>query len=229
MKRILDICRGKKIAIVGNAESLQNLEKASEIDAHDVVIRMNRGVMAAPDMLSMHLGRKCSIYTFSGKGYVSEESHRTEKPAISVWMTTRKREKAPSHVEFFPEEMWSNLQMELSTLSNVDAEKEIRPSTGLMVIYMILKGVVYEHVDIYGFDFWQTKTFYNKKTINPKRSIQPAVEKMLVEKLLLEHSNVTIIRAPVFEKNKSLPSSKLRFFPLSLRLIFARFFCGKRN
>lgn len=227
MKRIQDICQGKKIAIVGNAESLQSLTKADEIDAHDVVIRMNKGVMASPEMLSKHLGHKCDIYTFSGKGYAPEEAHQTEKPRVSVWMTTRKREKAPEHVEFFPEKMWSDLQMELAALSKVEAEKVIRPSTGLMVVYMILKGVDYKWVDIYGFDFWQTKTFYNKKTINPNRSIQPLAEKLLVEKMLVEHSNVTIIRAPVADQSKNHPTATFHFVPRPLRSMLARLFGEK--
>lgn len=227
MERIQDICRGKRIAIVGNAESLQSLTKANEIDAHDVVVRMNKGVMASPDMLSKHLGYRCDIYAFSGKGYAPEEAHQTEKPSVSVWMTTRKREKAPEHVEFFPEKMWNNLQMELATLSNVETEKEIRPSTGLMVVYMILKGVDYKWVDIYGFDFWQTKTFYNKKTINPNRSIQPLAEKLLMEKMLVEHSNVTIIRAPVIDQYKNTPTASLHFIPQFLRSMLDRLFGEK--
>lgn len=228
MKRIQDLCQGKSIAIVGNAESLHSMHKAVEIDAHDIVIRMNKGVMADPEVLSRHLGFKCSIYAFSGAGYVNEQEHHTQAPDLSVWMTTRKREKAPAHVAFFPEDMWNSLQKDLAELGNSEAEKEIRPSTGLMVIYMILKGVGYRNVDIYGFDFWQTKTFYNRKTISPRRSIQPSAEKLLIDKLLAEHGNVTFVRKPEMDgAHADWLAKGVRILPRPLLSLYARLFSGK--
>lgn len=229
MKAIQDLCKGKSIAIVGNAESLHSMGKAQEIDAHDIVIRMNKGVMAEPEILDRHLGNKCTIYTFSGKGYVDEKEHHTQKPEFSVWMTTRNREEAPDHVKFFPFPMWENLQRDLAQFGDPNAAKEIRPSTGIMVIYMILKGVEYGQVDIYGFDFWQTKTFYNKKTISAKRSIQPSAEKLLVERLLAEHRNVTFIRKPdtMPVQPKGWLSQGVHRLPRFLLSSYARLFSRK--
>lgn len=181
------LCEGKSIAIVGNAQSLFTQKRAAEIDAHDIVVRMNKSVLAEPSVQAV-IGFRCDIYTASGVGLVPLEYHRTQQPQTCYYMTTRKRETAPTYFNFFPEEMWEELQRELC----LNKDEEARPSTGIMTIYMILKTVKYKQVDIYGFDFWNTKTFYNP-TLSVAATHNPSYEKEYVEKLLKQHDNVNFI------------------------------------
>lgn len=189
MLELKSLCDGKNIAIVGNAESLMDKTFANEIDSHDIVIRINKGVLLTSDMMNKSHGKKCDIYTVSGVGCVDVNLHTTTMPKLSYWMTTYKREDAPEKYHFFPEEMWNKLQEDLRT----ESDFEVRPSTGLMTIYMIINATKYANLDIYGFDFWQTKTFYNA-TRKWAKAHTPSLEKVLVEKILQENTNINFIR-----------------------------------
>lgn len=49
IKPVKDFICGKRVAIVGNAQSIFDTVHGKAIDAHDVVIRFNKGFITAPD------------------------------------------------------------------------------------------------------------------------------------------------------------------------------------
>lgn len=137
----LDYIKGKNVAIVGNAQSLFDKHFGKEIDSHDIVIRFNKGFPNKKEsqgektsivMLACELS-KVDIKYYKAK-YVIRRSQGYENPA-----------------DF--------------TISNKDrhrlAEKlGSQPSTGFMAIDMCLTSGA-NSIDLYGFDFEKTKTFYN--------------------------------------------------------------------
>lgn len=187
LTELKELCEGKSIAIVGNAQSLLNMNLGNEIDSHDVVVRINQSVLSEYHILE-RIGYKCDIYTASGAGMVPKNFHKTTQPKLCYYMTTLKREIAPSYFHFFPVDMWESLQKELN------AGEEVRPSTGLMTIYMIVNAVEFKNINIYGFDFWNTKTFYNS-SLYVAKTHRPDYEKMYVEKLIKNNRNIKIIGA----------------------------------
>lgn len=134
---------GKSVAIVGNAQSLFDKHFGKEIDSHDIVIRFNKGFPNKPEiqgektsivMLACELS-KVDIQYYKAK-YVINRSKGYENPA-----------------DF--------------TISNEDrhrlAEKlGSQPSTGFMAIDMCLSSCA-KSIDLYGFDFEKTPTFYNSE------------------------------------------------------------------
>lgn len=180
-----ELCEGKSIAIVGNAQSLLDMNLGEEIDSHDIVVRINQSVSSQKHILD-RIGHKCDIYTASGTGMVPVRFHKTTVPKLCFYMTTLNRDSALDYFHFFPEEMWYTLQKELN------AGKDIRPSTGLMTIYMILNATKFKSLNIYGFDFWETKTFYNP-SLYVAKTHRPKSEKEYILDMISKYDNVKLI------------------------------------
>lgn len=187
LTELKELCEGKSIAIVGNAQSLLDMGLGNEIDSHDIVVRINQSVISERHVLD-RIGYKCDIYTASGTGMILKKFHKTTQPKLCYYMTTLKRDIAPSYFHFFPENMWNDLQRELG------AGPDARPSTGIMTIYMIVNSTEFKNINIYGFDFWQTKTFYNP-SLHVAKSHKPDFEKDFIKRLLSMNDNIKLIGA----------------------------------
>jgi hypothetical protein len=137
----LGMLEGKSVALVGNSPLLSFSESGEDIDAHDVVIRINR----SPIMSSLSHGTKTDWIATSthvssglvdGRG-VSLSLWMTEKSdRIPLWMFRGKRK-----VFRFPKASSECLKRELNG----------RPSSGFMVFDLLRKSKARE-VKFYGFD-----------------------------------------------------------------------------
>jgi hypothetical protein len=151
---------GKSVAIIGNASSIFNDALGAEIDTHDVVIRINYGYIKDTSAQ----GSKTTIWA----GSVALDEHEVETrfaPIYAMWMTPRRRS-LPDYSPAFrrklfmhPVEIWDALQKELGAMGNAQA----RPTTGAMLINFVVKHCAPSRVRLYGFDFFKTKTFYEKR------------------------------------------------------------------
>lgn len=183
---LIEFCKGKSIAIVGNAESI--FEKKRNIDEYDIVIRMNRGVELSLEQKSK-IGSKCDIYCCSGAGLSTNAT--LEEPTFKMWMTTFFREKAPKDFLFYPEEQWAKLQEQLWVKLREQLGEGVRPSTGLMVVDFIHNNTNYKNIKLFGFDGWQTKTWYmNRRHI--AQTHKPDAETRIIQELLLKSKNITM-------------------------------------
>jgi hypothetical protein len=146
---------GKTVAIVGNAQYLFQRTYGEEIDSHDVVIRINRGIETCfDDKAKISHGKKLDIWTFNL--YRTLENFDT---------TARARIGTP----------YKRLQMNYSIdLSKIDstitkeAQDEIvnmfapkKVTTGFRILHYMSKFKP-TRVDVYGFDWKATPTFYIK-------------------------------------------------------------------
>lgn len=187
LTELKNLCDGKSIAVVGNAQSLLDMNLGHEIDSHDVVVRINQSVISERHILN-RIGFKCDIYTASGTGMIPVAFHKTTPPKLCYYMTTLKRESVLDYFHFFPVEMWEALQKELN------AGPDVRPSTGIMTLYMIVNATKFKNINIYGFDFWKSKTFYNS-SLYVAKTHKPDYEEIFVNNLLKNHNNIKLIGA----------------------------------
>ena len=132
---------GKSVAIVGNAKSLFNSKYGEEIDKHDVVIRFNKGF---PNNKESQ-GEKTTIVMLAC------ELSRPDIKFYKAKYTISRSRCYDNPVDF--------------TVSNDDryllAERlGSQPSTGFIAIDMCLTANA-KSIDLYGFDFEKTPTFYN--------------------------------------------------------------------
>lgn len=143
IREIGEAIRGKKVAIVGNAESIFSKRNGKKIDSHDFVIRFNKGFIkdkrsqgSKTDLLLLAcLLTKDEIDSFGAK-YVCNRSHSYKNPV--PWMI-------------------KNDQRALMRL-----KLGAQPSTGFMAIDICLYFGA-ESIDLYGFDWEKTPTYYNPK------------------------------------------------------------------
>lgn len=108
--QIGNLCAGKRVALVGNSPSIMLHEHGPEIDAHDVVVRMNGGVPGFGKMVqserpdkskparyrpdhrvptAAHIGERTDILTLA-TFRIASRALRLASPKIAVWMKLTK-------------------------------------------------------------------------------------------------------------------------------------------
>lgn len=172
----------KTVAIVGNAESIFNKKDYGiDIDNHDIVIRINSGFIKN----KLKQGNKTTIWASS---FPLKEKNVVEEfnPEFIFWITPKLSVKPNYSVDFhkkmfiFPKKKWIELYELLS---------ETRPTTGISIIYFITKYCNAKKISLYGFDFFETKSFYlDKIRLDTPHDFNK--EKYFVENLLLINKNI---------------------------------------
>ena len=138
-----ELFQNKSISVVGSAESLFGEKYGPEIDKSDLVCRFNRGgLILNPEAQ----GEKQSVLFFNGLNNTLVSGYDT------TIQTSHRHKKHNSADYILP---LSNKE-ELSKRIGVD-----RPSSGLMVLYFLYN--LNCSVNIFGFDFKETKSFYHTK------------------------------------------------------------------
>lgn len=184
----------KTIALIGNAQSLFEKNLGAFIDQHDVVCRMNFGVNiidpeqqgTKTDVWLMHhsfIPRQFQIrypkLNFpSSKKFCFKLIHPIENTKHMY-----QQYNIPD-VEFIDEKILAQ---------NFAGYKEIKiPSTGLLSVCFI-NIFKFAELNIFGFDWKRTKTWYNDQEEDEKNSTHnwQAEQRLFCEKVLLKE-NVTI-------------------------------------
>ncbi|SEP54919.1 glycosyltransferase family 29 protein [Thalassovita taeanensis] len=173
---------GKTVAVVGNARSLTTTQFGPQIDAADIVIRLNKGEISAPE----GQGRRTDWLAMSVP--VAPDIIRAHDPKRLLWVTPKRR-RLPYHVAsdprfcLLPEDHSDRLRATLGS----------RPSTGVMIIALAASLPV-ASLRIYGFDFFATLS-----TTGGRSAAQVphdfAAEKLWVEALVAADPKIELIRA----------------------------------
>jgi hypothetical protein len=143
----------KTIAVVGNALSLFDTNYGEEIDAHDVVVRLNLGPRA---MGQASHGSKLTVLSCSKYSFL--ESHGVITDIGPIWtlhISGRERQDPPPRgVHYLDIDSLTDLRTRLSL------EKKQDPSAGIATLWYISQCAP-RQVDVYGFDWKETPTFYD--------------------------------------------------------------------
>lgn len=135
------------IVIVGNAESV--LHKERDVDGeYATIIRMNKGF---PKGKERHIGSRTDVLALS-MGLDVETIHRQYAPREIFWMTPKHHlmtDYIRRNATVYPLQRWWQLQARLGA----------RPTTGCMLVDWVAAGEGYS-VDLIGFDFFTTPTWY---------------------------------------------------------------------
>jgi hypothetical protein len=144
--------RDKTIAVVGNAQSLLQHTHGQEIERHDIVIRMNRGLPRMPDAQ----GVRTDVLAFSILQVVADILEQFNARA-AIWMSPKYRAGAKGRFEFYELERWHALRAKLGA----------RPSVGAMILdYVGSKSV--GGVSMFGYDFKRSLTIgYDQQYLGP--------------------------------------------------------------
>lgn len=151
MAEVLARLQGR-IALVGNARSLGDGHHGAEIDAADLVIRINRAPM--PDAGSH--GTRTDVLALAVGIDVANLARLN--PSLVLWMS-HKRKRLPWHLArragfaLPPLDGFVRLRQELGA----------PPTTGLMMIDLLAHSPA-TCVTLYGFDFFDSKSFSGSRT-----------------------------------------------------------------
>lgn len=142
IKAIRPYIKGKSVAIVGNAKSIFDKRNGKEIDEHDTVIRFNKGFIYNKDAqgsFTTMVFLACNLASYELQGYkakffINRSNHYYNPTALRISNGDRK---------FLANRLGA------------------QPSTGFMVIDICLRFGA-DKIDLYGFDWEKTPTFYNE-------------------------------------------------------------------
>ncbi|MBH0237648.1 glycosyltransferase family 29 protein [Methylobrevis albus] len=149
----MEFFAGKSVAIVGNAESLLTGNHGAEIEAHDLVLRMNRGVPTKPESQ----GSRTDVLVFAQFHTVAKFVNAFQARHL-IWMSWFDQEGVdegpalPEGIVFYDARRRSALMGRLKA----------RPSVGAMVIDLVASSGV-KTATVFGFDFKRTNTYYRQK------------------------------------------------------------------
>lgn len=138
IKPLINWLKGKTVAIVGNAKSIFDNSYGAEIDAHDAVLRFNAGYIYKEEAQGtktnvLFCACPVDIDRFNSPRFVINRSKRTDVGRATISDAERKR------------------------LKDILGHQ---PSTGFMAIDICIYSEP-ASIDLYGFDFESTPTFYN--------------------------------------------------------------------
>lgn len=162
MENFEEYIRGKRVALVGNAASLLDTQYGSEIDDHQVVIRIN-----TPAIFYHHLtpryshGTRIHVWAFWDYLRYSTSDHRNKPQKLldMFWNTDRYNIldlNMSNKQEGFK---WNKKEFFLDIKQRMLKETG-NPSAGLSILYL-LNECDPAVVNVYGFDFKRTPTFSN--------------------------------------------------------------------
>jgi hypothetical protein len=143
---------GKSVAIVGNAKSLLDTDFGPLIDAHDVVIRLNKGFVVAPSAQ----GARTDMIGVTPE-LTEDEIVRRFDPALILFLIPKLRHLRIYRTENVRKLVFYPLRHWLSDRNMIGR----RPSSGFMAVSYVLRLESAASVTLYGFDFGATETYYN--------------------------------------------------------------------
>ena len=149
---LLATLRGKTVALVGNARALANNQMGAEIDAHDIVIRIN---LAPMPYAETHGARTdwLGLATRLGK-----HDRARIAPGRILWMS-HKRKRLDYDSAISP-------GFYLHPLEDYEALKDrlgAQPTTGAMLIDLLLRSDL-ARLDLYGFDFFASQSLSGSRS-----------------------------------------------------------------
>jgi len=137
---IKSFIKGKTVAIVGNARSIFDKQNGKDIDAHEVIIRFNRGFVTVPAAQ----GSRTDILMLACELSIDEKASYKSIYSVNRSMGTR----------------CGNISIKNRIRRRLRAWIGKQPSTGFMAIDLCREAGAAK-IDLYGFDFEKTPTFYN--------------------------------------------------------------------
>lgn len=143
LEPLKQIVKNKTVAIVGNSEKILSQKYGAEIESHDIIIRFNKGF---PQGKPEALGKRTDIL------FLACTLSNIELNIFNATYTVKR----------------SNLCQNVCSfdISKVDRcslkQGTAQPSTGFVAINFALSTEC-KSIDLYGFDFFKSPTYYNPK------------------------------------------------------------------
>ncbi|SFX45181.1 Glycosyltransferase family 29 (sialyltransferase) [Paracoccus pantotrophus] len=149
---LLDDLAGKRVALVGNARALAEARHGAQIDAADLVIRINRAPMPSAES---H-GSRTDWLALAVR--LSDADRARIAPARLLWMSPKRKRldwRTASSPGFYLHP--------LSDYRALMARLGAPPTTGAMMIDLIARSQM-ARLELYGFDFFASLSLSGRRT-----------------------------------------------------------------
>ena len=181
MNYLPDLVRDKTVAVVGNAKSLIETSKsqAANIDAADVVIRMNAGI--PPIVPAGKVGSKTTVWA-TAKHFGSRMN-----PDCQLMLFMKLTKLGDQHWGDFLNDTHRDYPMERWTQELEDEVKEFvgaDPGTGIRIVYFLKHYCQPKKITLYGMDCWKTLSSWSNKPNTPNHV--PLLEEQALLRLMSE-------------------------------------------
>jgi hypothetical protein len=148
---------GKSVALVGNARSLSEQAHGADIDAHDVVVRFNGAIIPhtrthGTRTTWVATGVPFTSGTARARGVQKVLWLPPSRKNLSAWMVRRKDADLYLHAP----SSFARLAQEIGSE---------RPSSGAVMIDLILSNPKVKQVSLYGFDFFASRSYSGDHTL----------------------------------------------------------------
>lgn len=142
---------GKSVALVGNARALADSGQGTAIDAHDVVIRINRAPMPAP---ASH-GTRTDWLMLATRLPAADRARL--RPGRLLWMSQKRK-----RLDFQTATSPGFYLHPLADHAALTAVLGAPPSTGAMAVDLLLRAPL-ARLDLYGFDGFASKSLSGRR------------------------------------------------------------------
>ncbi len=148
---LLETMRGKRIALVGNARSLSEKNYGAEIDAHDLIVRINRAPMP-------HRGSHGTRTDWLGVAVRMKAQDKVRfENARKLWMSHKRK-----RLDYETAISDGFYLHPLDDFGRLKAILGAPPTTGIMLIDLLARSEAKE-IDLYGFDFFGSKSLSGRR------------------------------------------------------------------
>ena len=143
---------GRHVAVVGNAQSIFDGESGNDIDRSGLVVRINRGFVLRPECQGSRTDVVC-LATAVSRREIADRFASAPVICVTPWRWTLSASLLADRerLSAYPLDAWSALSERIGGA---------RPSAGLLAVDMSRTFLKAATVNLYGFDWKATKTFY---------------------------------------------------------------------
>lgn len=143
--------RGRSVALVGNARALAGQSHGPDIDAHDLVIRINRAPMPAT---ASH-GRRTDWLALATR--LPDTDRARLSPQRILWMSPKRK-----RLDYATATSAGFYLHPLSDYRRLSADLHAPPTTGAMMIDLLCHSDL-ARLDLYGFDFFASLSLSGRR------------------------------------------------------------------
>jgi len=152
LSALMDDLSDKNVAIIGNSRALSGQEYGAEIDAAEIIIRINRAPMPA----AISHGTRTDWLALATS--LARSSYHSIRPRRLLWMSHKRKRLRAWVVEtpgfyLHSTDRFQQLSDELAS----------SPTTGLIIIDLVAKSDA-RAANIYGFDFFASQSLTGSRT-----------------------------------------------------------------
>jgi hypothetical protein len=168
LEELQEYCKYKSIALVGNSSNILRKNKGKEIDAHDIIIRMNHSVNVI-DKHYKDIGKRTDIYDCEVSPLhlilkLTGMSNAKYITRLIRWGDTSTKANETIVINSVNKIYLGNPKVH-QRLRKSHFNNKVKPSTGAALFNFLIEFTDFKSINLYGFDFF-TSSLRNRNNMN---------------------------------------------------------------